>query len=150
MVHRNDGIGGTPRLARYTSIGTPRRTDATPNRPPLPQRTPGETDIGSDLRFQLTAARAVAPAPAGALDPGDTVVAQAVHQARLDIAEHLPSARLGECRTCDVAAPCRPFLRALVILDRWDPGRARRVRAVLQLSGLMPDGHPHGEDDDNV
>ncbi|ROO60209.1 hypothetical protein EDC02_2067 [Micromonospora sp. Llam0] len=154
MVHRNDGIGGTPRLARYTSIGTPRRTDATPNRPPLPQRTPGETDIGHDPRFRLTAARAVAPAPASALDaeldPGDTVVAQAVRQARLDIAEHLPSARLGECRTCDVAAPCRPLLRSLVILDRWDPGKARRVRAVLQLSGLMPDGYPHGEDDDDV
>ncbi|MFY1699982.1 hypothetical protein [Solwaraspora sp. WMMA2101] len=154
MVHRNDGIGGTPRLARYTSIGTPRRTDATPNRPPLPRRTPGETDIGRDPRFRLTAARAVDPALTGAidaaLDPGDTVVAQAVCRARIDIAEHLPSARFGECRTCDVAAPCRPMLRSLVILDRWDPGKAQRVRAVLQLSGLMSDGHPHGEDDDDV
>jgi len=73
--------------------------------------------IGGTRR--LTAARAVDPAPASAidaaLDPGDTVVAQAVRQARLDIAEHLPSARLGECRTCDVAAPCRPMLRSLVI-----------------------------------
>ncbi|MFV2018166.1 hypothetical protein [Micromonospora sp. LOL_023] len=126
MVHRNDGIGGTPRLTRYTSIGTPPRVDPTPNRPPLPQRTPGESD---------------------AADPADTVLAHAVQQARLDIATHLPS-RIGDCRECDVAAPCRPFLRALVILDRWDPVKARRVRAVLQLSGLMLDGYPHGEDDD--
>jgi hypothetical protein len=42
---RNDGIGGTPRLARYTSIGTPpgsRQMEPAPNRPPLAKRSPGE------------------------------------------------------------------------------------------------------------
>ncbi|MDG4766003.1 hypothetical protein O7632_18125 [Solwaraspora sp. WMMD406] len=108
MLPRNDGIGGTPRLARNTSIGPPRRTDATPHRPPLPRRTPGETDIGRDPRFRLTAAGAVAP------------------------------------------APCRPLLRPLTILDRWDPGKARRMRAMLRLSGLLPAVRPHREDDDHV
>ncbi|WP_326554220.1 hypothetical protein [Micromonospora sp. NBC_01813] len=45
---RNDGIGGTPRLARYTSIGTPavsRQVEPTPNRPPLARRIPGEAVV---------------------------------------------------------------------------------------------------------
>jgi hypothetical protein len=44
-----------------------------------------------------------------------------------------------------VVAPCRPSLRALAILDRWDPSSARRIRAVLHLSGLMPTDHPHND-----
>ncbi|WP_326553476.1 hypothetical protein [Micromonospora sp. NBC_01813] len=44
MVHRNDGIGGTPRPARYTSIGTPRRTDATPDPAAAAATDPGMLD----------------------------------------------------------------------------------------------------------
>lgn len=108
---RNDGIGGTPRLARYTSIGTPPHSEPTPNRPP---RSPA-------------AQRALTRA----LDA-------------LNV--HLPS-RLGECRRCDVAAPCKPFLRALVIVQRWDPSKARRVRAVLHLSGLWSPGQQQPRED---
>lgn len=134
---RNDGIGGTPRLARYTSIGTPRNVDPTPNRPPLPQRTPGETDIARDPRFRLASARGVAPAPAAARRSlADSVAAaRATEQAREDAQTHLPS-RHGDCPKCEETAPCRPFRRALTILDTHDPGRARRVRAVLAVLEL--------------
>ncbi|WFE29992.1 hypothetical protein O7623_12730 [Solwaraspora sp. WMMD791] len=134
---RNDGIGGTPRLARYTSIGTPRNVDPTPNRPPLPRRTPGETDIDQDPRFRLASARSVAPAPAAARRSlADSVAAaRATEQAREDAQTHLPS-RHGDCPKCEETAPCRPFRRALTILDTHDPGRARRVRAVLAVLAL--------------
>ncbi|MFY1635083.1 hypothetical protein ACN27F_17715 [Solwaraspora sp. WMMB335] len=122
-MFRNDGIGGTPRLARYTSIrSTPGTIDAPPNRSRQARRTPGEPENGWDARLQ---------------------------QAREGIAAHLPS-RLGECRHCDVAAPCRPFLRALAILDRWDAPKARRIRAVLHLSGLMPPKPPADQDGDDT
>ncbi|MDG4765650.1 hypothetical protein O7632_16310 [Solwaraspora sp. WMMD406] len=135
---RNDGIGGTPRLARYTSFGgRSRSSEPTPNRPPLPRRTPGTTDINQDRRFRLAAARGVTPAPPEARTggPHSPSTARTIAQARDDATLHLPS-RIGECRRCDVAAPCRPFLRALAILDRWDGVTARRIRAVLHLSGL--------------
>jgi|GEM_PF-3157111 len=46
--------------------------------------------------------------------------------------------------------PCRPFLRAIAILDRWDPSNARRIRAVLHLSGLMTAGYPHDGRDESA
>ncbi|MFV2022912.1 hypothetical protein [Micromonospora sp. LOL_023] len=134
----------------------------TPNRPPLPRRTPGQTDIGRDPRFQLLSARGVAPAPdaeQSAVDAEQAVLddvaaalrnrpdAQALAQAREAVAEHMPS-RLAECRVCDGPALCPPFTSALAVLDRWDHSRARRVRAVLQYAGLCPDGHVHGGRDD--
>jgi len=134
----------------------------TPNRPPLPRRTPGETDIGSDPRFRLLAARAAAPAPDAertAVDAERAVldeVAAAMRnrpgvdvldRARETVAEHMPS-RLAECRVCDVAAFCPPFTSALAVLDRWDQVKARRVRAVLQYAGLWPDGYVHDGRDD--
>ena len=159
---RNDGIGGSPRLARYTSIGTPRDgarydVDPTPNRPPLPKRNPGETDPDQDQRFQLTGARATAPAPAGARN-GPTYdgparspeLSRAVHDANSTARTHIPNRTTGECHRCGgIVAPCRPFLRAMAILDRWDPSSARRIRAVLQLSGLWPTGDGHEADDDD-
>ncbi|MDG4763917.1 hypothetical protein O7632_07310 [Solwaraspora sp. WMMD406] len=54
---------------------------------------------------------------------------------REDVRAHLPT-RWRICRTCGRATPCRPFLRALTILDRHDPAKARRLRTVLHLSGL--------------
>jgi hypothetical protein len=89
---RNDGIGGTPRLARYTSIGTPpggkKDHDPTPNRPPLPRRTPGETDLEQDPRFRLVGARAAAPAlkPDSGQLPVDHPV---VRRAREIVSTHL-------------------------------------------------------------
>ena len=138
-MHRNDGIGGTPRLARYTSIGTPLNTDPTPNRPPLPQRNPGESDIAQDSHFHLAGARAVAPAPAGAM--GDNhhspELTQAIRDANATARTHIPNRTTGECTPCgDAETPCRPFKRAMAILDKWEPASARRVRAVLHLSGL--------------
>lgn len=130
---RNDGIGGTPRLARYTSIGTPRDVDPTPNRPPLPRRTPGQIDPDRDWPFQLNGAQPRSPA-----------LEAAIRQANETARTHIPNRTTGECHRCGgVVAPCRPSLRALAILDRWDPSSARRVRAVLHLSGLMPANHPH-------
>lgn len=126
---RNDGIGGTPRLARYTSIGTPpggkKDHDPTPNRPPLPD--------------------------SGRL-PVDHPV---VRRAREIVSTHLPS-RLAECRVCNSAALCEPFTKALAVLRRHDPGKARRVMAVLYLAGLWPpvtldadvDGDEDGGSDD--
>ncbi|MFY1699625.1 hypothetical protein [Solwaraspora sp. WMMA2101] len=148
---RNDGIGGTPRLARYTSIGTPPHSDPTPNRPPLPRRTPGQTDVDRDARFRLTAARGVTAAPTGALADAPTAprspAAQRALTRALDALNvHLPS-RLGECRRCDIASPCKPFLRALVIVQRWDPAKAQRVRAVLHLSGLWSPGQQQPRED---
>ncbi|WP_326554484.1 hypothetical protein [Micromonospora sp. NBC_01813] len=63
--------------------------------------------------------------------------AQVLAQAREAVAVHMPS-RLAECRACDGPALCSPFTSALVVLDRWDHGKARRVRAVLQYAGLWP------------
>ena len=139
-----------------------RNEGPTPNRPPLPRRTPGQTDIGRDPRFRLLAARGVASAP----DTGQPVVdaeqavldevaaamrnrpgVEVLDRARETVAGHMPS-RLAECRVCDVPAFCPPFTRALAVLDRWDHGRARRVRAVLQYAGLWPDGYVHDERDD--
>ncbi|MFV2088375.1 hypothetical protein [Micromonospora sp. LOL_021] len=147
---RNDGIGGTPRLARYTSIGTP-HPEPTPNRPPLPRRTPGQNDVDSGRRFRLTPARGAGEAPTGAradatAAPRSPAAQRALTRALDALNVHLPS-RLGECRRCDVAAPCKPFLRALVIVQRWDPAKARRVRAVLHLSGLWSPGQQPREDD---
>mgnify|MGYP000321382932 CR=1 FL=1 len=107
---RNDGIGGTPRLARYTSIGTPPRgrlTGPNPNRSPLARRSTTES---------------------------------VVLRARDIVTTHLPS-RVGECRVCGAAAMCEPFAKAIAVLDRWDPVRARRVRSVLEYAGLWPDSH---------
>ncbi|ROO60904.1 hypothetical protein EDC02_2823 [Micromonospora sp. Llam0] len=148
---RNDGIGGTPRLARYTSIGTPPHSEPTPNRPPLPRRTPGQNDVDSDRRFRLATARGAGEAPTGAradatAAPRSPAAQRALTRALDVLNVHLPS-RLGECRRCDVAAPCKPFLRALVIVQRWDPAKARRVRAVLHLSGLWSPGQQPREDD---
>ncbi|WJK37163.1 hypothetical protein [Solwaraspora sp. WMMA2065] len=129
----------------------------TPDRPPLPRRTPGQTDIGRDSRFRLLATRAVAPAPDAerpVVDAEQAVldeVAAAMRnrpdvdvldRARETVAEHMPS-RLAECRVCDVPAFCPPFTSALAVLDRWDQVKARRVRAVLQYAGLWPDGYVH-------
>jgi hypothetical protein len=156
MMIRNDGIGGTPRLARYTSIGTPRKVDPTPDRPPLPKRNPGETDPDQNDRFQLAGGRGVAPAPAGALDDsargGDPTwspeLARAVHDANSTARTHIPNRTTGDCHRCGgTPAPCRPFLRALAILERWDASSARRIRAVLHLSGLMPAGEPQDDGD---
>ncbi|WP_326555310.1 hypothetical protein [Micromonospora sp. NBC_01813] len=133
---RNDGIGGTPRLARYTSIGTP------PNRPPLPRRTPGETDINQDPRFRLVGARASTPAPAGS-GRGVVIDLAVLERAREIVSTHLPS-RLAECRVCNSAALCEPFTKALAVLRRHDPGKARRVMAVLCYAGLWP---PTTDDD---
>ncbi|WJK40365.1 hypothetical protein O7608_28870 [Solwaraspora sp. WMMA2056] len=137
---RNDGIGGTPRLTRYTSIGTPpggkKDHDPTPNRPPLPRRNPGETDLEHDPRFRLVGARAATPAPkpeSGRLSVDHPVV----RRAREIVSTHLPS-RLAECRVCNSAALCEPFTKALGVLRRHDPGKARRVMAVLYLAGLWP------------
>lgn len=105
---RNDGIGGTPRLARYTAIGVPRgnrHAEPTPNRAALLKRNPGVAVL---------------------------------HRARDIVTTHLPS-RLGECRVCGAAAMCEPFTKAMAVLDRWDPVRARRVRSVLEYAGLWPD-----------
>ncbi|MDG4765289.1 hypothetical protein O7632_14470 [Solwaraspora sp. WMMD406] len=85
----------------------------TPDRPPLPRRTPGQTDIGRDPRFRLLAARGAAAAPDG--DPQRTPLdgvaaamrnrpdADVLAQARETVAEHMPI-RLAECRACDVPA----------------------------------------------
>ncbi|WP_326553096.1 hypothetical protein [Micromonospora sp. NBC_01813] len=147
---RNDGIGGTPRLARYTSIGTPPDSEPTPNRPPLPRRTPGQTDADQDRRFRVSAAPGAA-APTGAhgdaaAAPRSPAAQRALTRALDSLNVHLPS-RLGDCRRCDIAAPCKPFLRALVIVQRWDPAKAQRVRAVLHLSGLWSPGQQPGKGD---
>ncbi|MFV2017371.1 hypothetical protein [Micromonospora sp. LOL_023] len=135
---RNDGIGGTPRLARYVSIGTP----PTPGRPALPKRTPGETDPDQDSRFQLAEPRGVAPGRSAELS-------RAIHDANSTARTHLPNRSTGECHRCGgIPGPCRPFLRAIAVLDRWEPANARRIRAVLQLSGLTPAGYPHDDRDD--
>lgn len=139
---RNDGIGGTPRLARYVSIGTPPSGGATPGRPPLPQRTPGETNPDQDRRFRLVAAEGAVVGPRVTLAES-VEIARGTLSARDDIMGHMPS-RHGDCPTCESEAPCRPFSRALAILDRWDPGRARRVRIVLRTLGLQEPPLPGG------
>jgi len=155
---RNQGprsrYGGSPYVVRNEG--------PTPNRPPLPRRTPGQTDIGSDPRFRLLAARGVASAPNAerpAVDAERAVLdevaaamrnrpdADVLDRARETVAVHMPS-RLAECRVCDVAAFCPPFTGALAVLDRWDQVKARRVRAVLQYAGLWPDGYVHDGRDD--
>ncbi|MDG4764343.1 hypothetical protein O7632_09540 [Solwaraspora sp. WMMD406] len=101
---RNDGIGGTPRLARYTSLGV--------------AAAPGSTQRGNKInRSRLDAA--------------------ILKRARKIVTTHLPT-RFGECRVCDSAAFCEPFNRAMAVLDRWEPAKARRIRAVLQYAGLWP------------
>ncbi|MDG4766645.1 hypothetical protein O7632_21470 [Solwaraspora sp. WMMD406] len=65
---------------------------------------------------------------------GDVVV----NRARDIATTHLPN-RFGECRACGARALCDPFTKALAVLDRWDPGKAHRVRAVLRYAGLWPD-----------
>ena len=153
---RNDGIGGTPRLARYVSIGTPpRHRDATssghseaissgraagasagdeaaagrtaaesaqptPGRPPLPKRTPN-ADRTPDRVDRSTRS---------------PELSRAIHDANSTARTHIPNRTTGECHRCGgVPGPCRPFLRAIAILDRWEPANARRIRAVLHLSG---------------
>ncbi|ROO50660.1 hypothetical protein EDC02_5511 [Micromonospora sp. Llam0] len=122
---RNDGIGGTSRLARYTSIGTPpggkEDHDPMPNRPPLPDSVHLSVDH------------------------------PVVQRAREIVSTHLPS-RLAECRVCNSAALCEPFTKALAVLRRHDPGKARRVMAVLYFAGLWPpvtldDDADTGDDD---
>jgi hypothetical protein len=62
-------------------------------------------------------------------------IARSTVEARERIKQHMPS-RHGDCPTCEETAPCRPSTRALTILDRHDPGMARRVRAMLQVLAL--------------
>ena len=143
---RNDGIGGEPRLARYVSIGTPRTggtlNGPTQGRPLLPQRIPGETDPDRDTRFRLTGARDAAPAPRSKATLAESVeIARATLGARESVKGHMPS-RHGDCPKCGESTPCRPFRRALAILDRHDEGTARRVRAILQVLALPAPGLP--------
>lgn len=148
--------GNNPPSSRYCVLPyVVRNENPTPDRPPLPRRTPGQTDIGRDPRFRLLAARGVAPAPDAEQAVLDEVAAamrnrpgaEVLDRARETVAEHMPS-RLAECRVCDVAAFCPPFTNALAVLDRWDHAKARRVRAVLQYAGLWPDGYVHDGRDD--
>jgi uncharacterized protein YjiS (DUF1127 family) len=130
---RNDGIGGTPRLFRYGSFCLDE--GPTPGRPSLPRRTPGETDPDTDSRFQLTGARAVAPAPEGSGRSPE--LERSIRDANETARSHIPNRTTGECTPCGQAEhPCRPFKRAMTILDRWDPSSAKRIRTVLHLSGL--------------
>ncbi|WFE21054.1 hypothetical protein O7621_24865 [Solwaraspora sp. WMMD937] len=148
----NQGPASRHHLPPYVRVNS----GPTPDRPPLPRRTPGQTDIERDPRFRLLAARGVA-APDGDPQraPLDGVAAamrnrpdaDALDRARETVAGHMPS-RLAECRVCDVAAFCPPFTSALAVLDRWDQVKARRVRAVLQYAGLWPDGYVHDGRDD--
>ncbi|MFV2020035.1 hypothetical protein [Micromonospora sp. LOL_023] len=164
---RNDGIGGEPRLARYRSFQHgPDNTSSeesgdnlppgpTPGRPPLAKRTPGETNPDEGWPFRLAGARGVTPAPAEAGDaPGaarSPELSRAIHDANSTARTHLPNRTTGECHRCGgVPGPCRPLLRAITILDRWEPGSARRIRAVLQLSGMMPAGYPHDDLDESA
>ena len=155
---RNQGPSSRYRLLPYGIVDE----GPTPNRPPLPRRRPGQTDIGRDPRFRLLGARAVAPAPdaeQSAADAEQAVLddvaaamrnrpgADVLDRARETVAVHMPS-RLVECRACDAPALCPPFTAALAVLDRWDHGKARRVRAVLQYAGLWPDGYVHDGRDD--
>jgi hypothetical protein len=103
----------------------------------LPKRVPGQTDVGHDPRFRLVAGRGVAQIPVRsrvtlAVSVG---IARSTVEARERIKQHMPS-RHRDCQTCEETAPCRPFTRALTILDRHDSGMARRVRAVLQVLAL--------------
>ncbi|WFE28955.1 hypothetical protein O7623_07155 [Solwaraspora sp. WMMD791] len=127
----------------------------TPGRPPLPKRNPGETDPDQGWPFRLTGARGVAPAPTGSGGAPGAVrspeLSRAIHDANSTARTHLPNRTTGECHRCGgVPGPCRPFLRAIAILDRWEPANARRIRAVLHLSGLMPDGYPHDGRDESA
>ncbi|WP_326554141.1 hypothetical protein [Micromonospora sp. NBC_01813] len=129
---RNDGIGGEPRLARYRSF----------------QHGPDDTSSEENVDN-------VPPAPAGAGDtPGaarSPELSRAIHDANSTARTHLPNRTTGECHRCGgVPGPCRPLLRAITILDRWEPGSARRIRAVLQLSGMMPAGYPHDDLDESA
>jgi len=119
-VPRNDGIGGTPRLARYISFRSADGSAASiPDPPDRLTRSPE--------------------------------LSRAVHDANSTARTHIPNRTTGECHRCGgVPGPCRPFLRAIAILDRWDPSSARRIRAVLHLSGLMPAGYPHDDQDESA
>ncbi|MDG4770462.1 hypothetical protein [Solwaraspora sp. WMMD792] len=78
-------------------------------------------------------------------------LSRAVHDANSTARTHIPNRTTGECHRCGgVPGPCRPFRRAIAILDRWDPSNARRIRAVLHLSGLMPAGYPHDGRDESA
>ncbi|MDG4768412.1 hypothetical protein O7632_30605 [Solwaraspora sp. WMMD406] len=114
----------------------------TPGRPPLPQRQPGETDVDADPRFNLIAARGVAPAPRSGDDapPAGDHVADMVQLARQTAERHMPD-RLGGCRHCH-RTYCEMFLDALAVLDRRDQRAARRIRVVLQYAGLTPPAPP--------
>ncbi|MFV2022079.1 hypothetical protein [Micromonospora sp. LOL_023] len=93
----------------------------------------------------------MAPAPTGTAPVHSPELARAIRDANATARTHLPNRTTGECHQCGgVVSPCRPFSRALAILDRWDPSSARRVRAVFQLSGLMPAGHPHDGPDESA
>ncbi|WJK40203.1 hypothetical protein O7608_27940 [Solwaraspora sp. WMMA2056] len=137
MSIRNDGIGGTPRLARYITFTAADDAAApTPGRPPLPKRTPGETSPGP-----------------GRVDGSarSPELSRAIHDANSTARTHLPNRTTGECHRCGgIPGPCRPFSRAITILDRWDPPNARRIRAVLHLSGLMPAGYVHDGKDESA
>jgi len=113
---RNDGIGSLPgcRVARNVAALT-----ASPGRPPTPKRNPGESDIARDLRFRLTGARAVAPAPAGALDDAhhsrrrSPELEQAIRHANATARSHIPNRTTGECTPCDgIVSPGQPAIRS--------------------------------------
>jgi hypothetical protein len=92
--------------------------------------------LNKDPRFRLVGARAAAPAPKP--DSGQLPVDHpVVRRAREIVSTHLPS-RLAECRVCNSPALCAPFTKALAVLRRHDPGKARRVMAVLYFAGLWP------------
>ncbi|MFY1696454.1 MULTISPECIES: hypothetical protein [unclassified Solwaraspora] len=109
-----------------------------PDRPPLPKRVPGDTDVDADPRFHLVGARGVAPAPP---DNPVTVAQLAKRMAQ----RHMPD-RMGGCRHCG-RTYCDLFLEALAVLDRRDQAAARQIRAVLQYAGLTP---PARDDDDSA
>ena|GEM_PF-419265 len=119
---RNDGIGGTPRLARYTSIG-------------LPKRTPREDD---DPRFLIHSGHIPTRPPEGSPAARSPELSRELHDANQTARTHIPNRTTGECFRCAVVAPCAPFKRAMAILDRWEPVTARRIQAVLKYSGLFP------------
>ncbi|MDG4763252.1 hypothetical protein O7632_03880 [Solwaraspora sp. WMMD406] len=120
-MRNDDGIGNANGSRIVRNLAAARRGR-------LPIRNPGHYDTTAGV-WRL--ARNVPPPR-----PASLVANRAVAL----VNQHMPVRATVECRSCGTPAFCERFRRAFAVLQRVDPGRAKRVRAVLAYAGLWPAG----------